>query len=84
VFAGGVAFVGSHLLIAGHKGYRMMGTGLMGKIIEIQAGKTNETTVEMLPLAVIAGRVLDQYGDPIRHAIVSTQAKARASGQGEY
>lgn len=74
VFAGNVEFAGTHLLTAGHKGYRMIGTGLMGKMIEIQPGQANEITVEMRPLAVIAGRVLDQYGDPVRHVIVSTQA----------
>jgi hypothetical protein len=37
----------------------------MGKMIEIQRGEPNEITLEMRPLAVIAGRVLDQYGDPI-------------------
>src|SRR5579862_4121670 len=84
VFTGSVEFAGSHLLSAGHKGYRMIGTGLMGKMIEIQPGQTNEITLEMRPLAVIAGRVLDQYGDPIRHAIVSTQAKSRAPVPGEY
>jgi len=84
VFAGNVEFAGTHLLTAGHKGYRMIGTGLMGKMIEIQPGQANEITVEMRPLAVIAGRVLDQYGDPVRHVIVSTQAKSRAPVPGEY
>lgn len=77
MFAGSVEFAGSHLLTVRHKGYRMIGTGLMGKVIEIQPGQANEITLEMRPLAVIAGRVLDQYGDPIRHAIVSTQASSR-------
>ena len=77
VFTGNVEFAGSHLLSAGHKGYRMIGTGIMGKMIETKAGQVNEITVDMLPLAVLTGRVLDQYGDPVRHAIVSTQAKTR-------
>jgi hypothetical protein len=33
----------------------------------------------MLPLGVLAGRVLDQYGDSVRHAIVRTEDKT-----GEY
>lgn len=84
VFAGSVEFAGSHLLTVRRKGYRMIGTGLMGKMIEIQPSQANEITMEMRPLAVIAGRVLDQYGDPIRHAIVSTQAKSRVRVPGEY
>jgi hypothetical protein len=84
VFAGSVEFTGSHLLTVGHKGYRMTGTGIMGKMIEMQPGQATEITLEMRPLAVLAGRVLDQYGDPVRHAIVSTQVKSRAPMVGEY
>jgi hypothetical protein len=76
VFTGKVEFAGSHLLTSRHKGYRMIGTGIMGKIIELEPGQATEVTVEMLPLAVLAGRVLDQYGDPVRHAIVSTQTQS--------
>jgi hypothetical protein len=84
VFTGNAEVPGSHLLTARHNGYRMIGTGIMGKIIEIQAGQANEITLEMLPQAVIAGRILDQYGDPVRHAIVSTQAKMGGPGRGVY
>lgn len=76
-FAGSIEFTGSHLLTARRNGYRMTGTGILGKMIDIQAGQANVFTLEMLPLGVIAGRVLDQYGDPVRHAIVSTLAKGR-------
>ncbi len=84
VFAGSVEFAGGHLLTVRHKGYRMTGAGIMGKMIEIQPGPATEITLEMRPLAVLAGRVLDQYGDPVRHAIVSTQAKSRVPMPGEY
>lgn len=83
VFTGHLESQGQHLLGARHKGYRMIGAGLMGKLIDIQPAKPNEFTVEMLPLAVIAGRVLDQYGDPVRHAIVSTQARLLPPVRGE-
>ena len=83
VFTGHLESQGQHLLGARHRGYRMIGAGLMGKIIDIQLAKPNEFTVEMLPLAVLAGRVLDQYGDPVRHAIVSTQAKRSSPVGGE-
>ncbi len=82
-FSGTIEFAGAHLANARHKGYGLIGAGLMGKMIEIRPDQSNETTLEMVPLAVIAGRVLDQYGDPVRHAIVSTQAKAHLSGRGE-
>jgi protocatechuate 3,4-dioxygenase beta subunit len=39
--------------------------------------------VEMLPLGVLTGRLLDQYGDPVRHAMVSTLAKDRDPRRGE-
>jgi hypothetical protein len=38
----------------------------------------------MMPLSVLAGRILDQYGDPIRHAIVRTEDEVSVPGQGQY
>jgi hypothetical protein len=84
VFTGRTHFAGNYLLTVTRKGYRMTGTGIMGKMVEVKAGANMEVRVDMLPLGVLAGRVLDQYGDPVRHAIVSTQDKPSAPGQDQY
>jgi hypothetical protein len=42
----------------------------MGTLLDIEPAAENIATVQMLPLGVIAGRVLDQYGDPVQHAVV--------------
>jgi len=82
-FAGRMHSAGSHLLTVTRKGYRMTGGG-MGKMVEAKAGSDTETTVEMLPLGVLSGRILDQYGDPVRHAIVRTEDEVSVPGQGQY
>ena len=73
---------GNYLLSVTRKGYRMTGVG-MGKTVEVKGGET-DITVEIQPLGVLAGRVLDQYGDPVRHALVHTEDKREAPGYGEY
>src|SRR5262249_32596695 len=70
-------FSGAALISARMHGFRITSAGMMGKSIEIQKGAKNEMTLEMLPLGVLAGRVLDQFGDPVRHAIVSTLQDAK-------
>jgi uncharacterized GH25 family protein len=83
-FIGHSPQAGRQVLTATRKGYRMIRTGALGKMIEIQPGAENSITVEMLPLGVIAGRVLDQYGDPVHHAEVHALQKGELPGQGEY
>jgi hypothetical protein len=82
-FSGRTHSAGSHLLTVTRTGYRMTGGG-MGKIVEVKPGVENDATVEMQPLGVLAGRVLDQYGDPVRHAIVHTEDKMSVPGQDQY
>lgn len=82
-FSGYAASTGSYLCTVRHHGYRMTGVG-MGKLVELKSGTQTDITVELEPLAVIAGRVLDQYGDPVRNAIVHTEDKLEAPGEGEY
>jgi hypothetical protein len=77
-------FTGSSFVRVSSRGYRALGAGIIGKVVEIALGQVNDVVVEMLPLGVLTGRVLDQYGDPVRHAIVSTLAKAHDPHQGEY
>jgi hypothetical protein len=48
----------------------MTGSGGMGRTFDIGPSGETETTVKMLQLGVLAGRVVDQFGDPIRNAIV--------------
>ena len=83
LFTGRTHYAGSHLLTVTRRGYRMTGGG-MGKIVEMKLGVENDTTLEMRPLGVLAGRVLDQYGDPVRHAIVHTEDKMSVPGQDQY
>ena len=85
LFAGRMHSAGSHVLTVTRKGYRMTGGG-MGKIVEAKSGSDTETTVEMLPLSVLAGRVLDQYGDPssIISELVRTEDEVSVPGQGQY
>lgn len=84
VFAGRSPAVGGHLLNVARKGYRMAGGAVMGTKIEIKAGAETDVTVEMMPLGVVVGRVVDQYGDPVRHAIVRTEDKMSLPGQDQY
>ena len=84
LFAGHSKSTGKQMLVVTRKGYRMMGTGLMGTLMNIDPAGENNTTVQMLPLGVISGRVLDQYGDPVRHAEVHALQKGELPGQGEY
>jgi hypothetical protein len=84
LFAGHSKSSGKQMLVVTRKGYRMMGTGLMGTLLNIDPSGENNTTVQMLPLGVIVGRVLDQYGDPVRHAGVHALQKGEVPGQGEY
>lgn len=60
---------GSALLMIRRHGYRMTGEGV-GKQVEVRAADGNEITVRMLPLGIVVGRVVDQYGDPLRNAVV--------------
>jgi hypothetical protein len=83
LFTGRTHYAGSHLLTVTRTGYRMT-TGGMGKIVDVKPGVENDATVEMRPLGVLAGRVLDQYGDPVRHAIVHTEDKMNVPGQDQY
>lgn len=53
-FSGKIELPGGHLISVRRNRYRISGTGVLGKTIEIQAGQADEFTVEMLPLAVIA------------------------------
>jgi hypothetical protein len=55
--------------------------GGMGKMVEVKTGVETDATVEMQPLGVLAGRVLDQYGDPVRHAIIHAEDKMSVPGQ---
>jgi hypothetical protein len=82
VFETSTTFTGSCFIRTTEGGFRLIGSGMIGKVVEIAPGGVNEITVEMLPLGVLAGRVLDQYGDPVRHAIVSTLAKDHYPSEG--
>jgi Carboxypeptidase regulatory-like domain len=84
LFAGHSPSVGKQLLVVTRKGYRITGTGPMGTLMNVEPTGENSTTVRMLPLGVIAGRVLDQYGDPVRHALVHELQKWDPSGEGEF
>ena len=83
VFEGKTTFSGSCFIRVSSHGYRAIGGGIIGKVVEVAPGSANDVTVEMLPLGVVTGRVVDQYGDPVRHAIVSTLAKASDPQLGE-
>lgn len=80
VFEGHACSSGTLMLTVAKHGYRMAGGGIMGKMVELKSGSDTEITAEMMPLGVLAGRVLDQYGDPVRGAIVRTERKFSAPG----
>ena len=71
----------AYILSVSRKGYRQTGKPL-GTMIDITAAGQSDITVRMRPLGVLAGRVLDQYGDPVAHAIVSTEDKVAVPGAG--
>jgi hypothetical protein len=83
-FTGRVRSAGSHLLTVTCKGFRMTGGVAMGNMVEVRAGVETEAAMEMLPLGILAGRVLDQYGDPVRHAVVRTEDKISPEGLDEH
>jgi hypothetical protein len=83
-FAGQAHSAGSHLLTVTRKGYRMIPGATLGRVLEVKAGVKTDVTVQMLPLGVLAGRVLDQFGDPVRHAIVCTEDEVSGPGQDRY
>ena len=74
---------GQHLLTVTRKGYSMTGGGGLGTTVDIPVNGEIETTVRMVQLGVVAGRVLDQFGDPVRNALVRTLDREH-SGQEEY
>jgi hypothetical protein len=82
-FSGTAKSPGKYLLNVNRNGYRMTGAGMMGKIVEISSGAGNDIVVQMLQLGVIAGRVVDQYGDPVHNAIVRIIDKREVPGHGE-
>ncbi len=82
IFAGRTT-PGRHLLTVRHAGYRLTGPG-SAKTVEVKAEGETDTTVEMRPLGILTGRVLDQFGDPVRNAIVRTEDELSAPGQGPY
>ena len=70
---------GKYLLNVSRKGYAVASApGTMGKIVEIRPGAVNEMTIAMTQLGVIAGRVVDQYGDPVQRAIVRSIDQLRS------
>ena len=83
IFAGKASSAGSHLLTVTRNGYRMTGES-MGKGVEIKAGSENAIAVQMRPLGVVAGRIVDQYGDPVRRAIVRTEDKGTMPGTDQF
>lgn len=60
VFAGRSPAAGGHLLNVARNGYRMARGAIMGTRIELNAGTETDVTVEMMPLGVVASRVIDQ------------------------
>ncbi len=82
IFAGH-STAGQHLLTVRHRGYRLTGFGL-AKTVDVKANGETDATVEMQPLGILTGRVLDQFGDPVRNAIVRTEDEVRAPGQAAY
>lgn len=83
-FTGHLSSTGRYLLTVRRHGFRIVGTVPMGVTLNIEPSGENSVTVKMLPLGVITGRVLDQYGDPVRHALVHGLKKEQAPGLGEY
>ena len=76
-FEGSVTKPGKYMLTVSRKGYSMSEMTL-GKLVEISPGVSKEITVQMSQLGVIAGRVLDQFGDPIRGAVVRSIDRRRS------
>ncbi|HLK18982.1 MAG TPA: hypothetical protein VKT81_08500 [Bryobacteraceae bacterium] len=84
VFAGHVPSAGKYLLVAKRHGYQIAGNMPMGVTFDIEPSAENSAVVKMLPLGVITGRVVDQYGDPLRHALVHGLRKRSLPELGEY
>jgi hypothetical protein len=83
-FTGHLPSTGRYLLTVRRNGFRIVGTVPMGVMLNIEASGENSASVKMLPLGMIIGRVLDQYGDPLRHALVHGLQKGGAASQIEY
>lgn len=74
---------GKHLLIANLNGYRLESSAALGSMINVRSGDENRVLIKMSPLGVFAGRILDQYGDPVRNAIVRALFKPPDPSLGE-
>ena len=67
---------GKYLLAAQHAGYLRTNYGATkpsqaGRVIELAAGQTlSDLRLAMLPVATVAGRILDEDGDPVERASV--------------
>lgn len=84
LFTGRVQSAGKHLLTVTRRGFQMTGGGMMGTMVDIQPEAEKETTVQMLQLGVLVGSIVDQYGDPVRYAIVRILDKMSVPGQDTY
>jgi hypothetical protein len=80
----GHAPAGRYYLNVTRKGYRPSESGAFNRPVEIQPGAESTTTVKMLQSGIIAGRVLDQFGDPVRDALVRTLDKMSDRALNEY
>jgi hypothetical protein len=78
---------GEYALVAERPGFSFQSTGATGApppIVKVEAGQQiKDLRIRLVPLGVIAGRVLDADGDPVRGAAVSALRYEYADGKKE-
>jgi protocatechuate 3,4-dioxygenase beta subunit len=78
---------GKYRLTAEHSGflaaqYGARGPGKAGTLLTLEAGqKSNELAIRLTPHGVIAGRVLDEDGEPVSYVDVQVLRQIRAQGR---
>lgn len=70
---------GKYLLNVTRRGY-VMKNGAMGEMVSVTDGQS-PVIAELNPLGIVAGRVLDQFGDPVRGAVVHLEDETDFPGQ---
>jgi hypothetical protein len=79
VFTAHLPSSGKYLLTVTRRGY-VMKNGAMGKMLTLTDDES-PVTAELNPLGVVTGRLLDQFGDSVRGAIVHIEDQTESPSQ---
>lgn len=61
-----------------------LGGRTSGKLVVIEAEQTRDLQIKLIPHAVLAGRVVDEFGEPLGNATVAALRVRRSYGKTKY